>query len=111
MLRITVAETATEQRWTLEGRLIGPWVAELRTNWKNRHRAQNGRTCTVDLSAVTFIDKRGKGLLRAMSKEGPQFVATGRYSNRVLDQLKSNDKRGLLKLIFCLFVEPDVNVR
>jgi hypothetical protein len=111
MLRITVAETATEQRWTLEGRLVGPWVAELRTRWINRHRAQNGRTCTVVLTAVTFIDKRGERLLRAMLKEGPQFVATGSYSKYVLDQLKSNGRRGLLKLIACLFVEPDVRVR
>jgi hypothetical protein len=111
MFRITVAETATEQRWTLEGRLVGPWVAELRTSWKNRHRAQNGRTCIVDLSAVTFIDREGQKLLRAMSKEGPQFIATGIYIKHVVDQLKPSDKRGLLKLISSLFVEPDVRVR
>jgi ABC-type transporter Mla MlaB component len=103
MLRITVAETATEQRWTLEGRLVGPWVAELRTCWKNRHRAQNGRTCTVDLSGVTFIDKGGGRLLRTMSKEGTQFMATGIYTRHVVDQLKVNGKRGLLKMIFSVF--------
>jgi ABC-type transporter Mla MlaB component len=111
MLRITVAETATEQRWTIEGRLVEPWVAELRTSWKNRHRAQNERTCTVDLSAVTFIDRGGQRLLRAMSKEGPQFIATGTYIKRVLDQLKPNGKRRLLKLISCLFIKFDVSVR
>jgi ABC-type transporter Mla MlaB component len=103
MLRITIAEMATEQRWTLEGRLVGPWVGELRTCWKKRHRAQNGRTCTVDLSEVTFIDKGGQRLLRTMSKEGTQFIATGMYIKHVLDQLKPNSKRGLLKVISCLF--------
>jgi len=103
MLRITVAETAIEQRWTVEGRLIGPWVGELRTCWKKRHRAQNGRACTVDLSGVTFIDKSGQRLLRSMSKEGTQFIATGIYIKHVLDQLKPNGKRGLLKVIACLF--------
>jgi ABC-type transporter Mla MlaB component len=103
MLRITVAETAVEQRWTVEGRLVGPWVGELRTCWKKRHRAQNGRTCTVDLSGVTFIDRGGQRLLRSMSKEGTQFVATGIYIKHVLDQLKPNGKRGLLKVISCLF--------
>ena len=111
MLRITVAETATEQRWTLEGRLVESELAELRTNWKNRHRAQNGRTCTVDLSAVTFIDGRGQRLLRAMSKEGPQFIATAPYIKGVLDQLRPDGKRGLLKAISCLFVKFDVSVR
>jgi ABC-type transporter Mla MlaB component len=104
MLRITVAETATEQRWTIEGRLVEPWVGELRTCWKKRHRAQNGRTCTVDLSAVTFIDKSGQRLLRTMSIEGPQFIATGIYIRHVLDQLKPDGKRSLLKVISFLFV-------
>ena len=104
MLRITVAETATEQRWKIEGRLVEPWVGELRTCWKKRHRAQNGRTCTVDLSADTFIDKSGQRLLRTISKEGPQFIATGIYIKHVLDQLKPNGKRGLLKVISYLFV-------
>ena len=103
MLRITVAETATEQRWTLEGRLIGPWVGELRTRWKERHRAQNGRTYTVDLSAVTFIDKGGKRLLRIMSKEATQFIATSIYIKRVFDQWKPSGKCGLLKVICCFF--------
>jgi ABC-type transporter Mla MlaB component len=111
MLRITITEAATEQRWTLEGRLIEPWVGELRRRWKNRHRAQNGRTCTVDLSAVTFIDRGGQRLLRAMSKEAPQFIATATYIKRVLDQLKPNGTRGLLKLISCWFVKFDMGVR
>jgi hypothetical protein len=103
MLRITVAETATEQRWTLEGRLVGPWVGELRARWKGRHRAQNGRTCTVDLSAVTFIDKGGQRLLRIMSKEATQFVATNVYIKRVLDQWEPGGKRGLRKCIYLFF--------
>src|SRR5271156_953552 len=105
MLRVTVAETATEQRWTLEGRLVGPWVGELRTRWKERHRAQNGCTCTVDLSAVTFIDKGGQRLLRIMSKEATQFIATSIYIKRVLDQWEPSQKRGLPKVIYCFFSE------
>lgn len=99
MLRITVAETAQEQRWTLEGHLVGPRVAELRTCWENRHRAQNGRGCTVDLSAVTSIDEEGQRLLRAMSQEHPQFIATGLPVKHVLEQLKPRGKRGLRKFI------------
>jgi len=103
MLRITVAETATEQRWTLEGRLVEPWVGELGTRWKERRRAQNGRTCTVDLSAVTFIDKGGQRLLRIMSKEATQFIATNIYIKRVLNQWEPSGKRGLRKVIYRLF--------
>jgi hypothetical protein len=103
MLRMTVAETATEQGWTLEARLVGPWVGELRTRWKEWHRTQNGRTCTVDLSAVTFIDKGRQRLLRIMSKGATQFIATSIYIKRVLDQWKPSGKCVLLKVIYCFF--------
>jgi len=103
MLRITIAETATEQKWTLEGRLVQPWVGELKTCWKNRHRSQNGRTCVVDLSGVTFIDNSGLRFLRAMSKEGTQFMATGIYTKHVLEQLKTGTRHGPFIWFLCLF--------
>jgi ABC-type transporter Mla MlaB component len=103
MLRITIAETATEQRWTLEGRLVQPWVAELKTCWKNRHRPQNGRTCAVDLSGVTFIDNSGLRFLRSMSKEGTHFIATGIYTKHVLEQLKAGTRHGPFIWFLCLF--------
>jgi hypothetical protein len=49
--------------------------------------------------------------LQEMSKEGPQFIATGVYIKRVLNPLKPEGKAGVLKLISCLFVEPGVGVR
>ena len=86
MLRITVNETPTEKRWILQGRLVGLWVSELRSAWKKTHRPDNNRKCVVDLNDVTFIDKKGERLLRAMSKQGAQFIATGIYTKHVLQQ-------------------------
>ena len=86
VLRISINETPTEKRWILQGRLVGPWVGELRASWKRRHSNASGRTCVVDLSDVAFIDTRGERLLRAMSKEGVQFIATGIYIKHVLQQ-------------------------
>lgn len=89
MLRITVNETPTERRWILQGRLIGPWVGELRTCWKEAHRTGNNRKCIVDLNEVTFIDPEGERLLRAMSKEGAEFIAASMYIKRVLQQRRT----------------------
>lgn len=86
MLKITFHETPTEKRWILHGRLVGPWVAELRTSWKKTHRDHGERTWIVDLSDVTFIDQRGERLLRTMSKAGTQFIATGIYIRHLLQQ-------------------------
>jgi anti-anti-sigma regulatory factor len=68
MLKITFSETPAEERWILHGRLVHPWVQELRTCWKKNHRAEARRVCIVDLNEVTFIDKSGERLLRKLAK-------------------------------------------
>jgi ABC-type transporter Mla MlaB component len=80
VLKIIMTETETEIRWILLGRLVGPWVREVRSCWKKRHRTQTGQRCIVDLNDVTFIDKSGERLLRAISKKGAQLVANGIYT-------------------------------
>ncbi len=85
VLKITRTETPTEEKWILQGRLVGSWVSELRRSWKEAHRADNNQRCIVDLNEVTFIDKKGERLLRAMSKKGAQLLATGIYIKYVLE--------------------------
>src|SRR5260370_17560278 len=96
-------ETATDSRWIVQGRLVVPWVSELRTTWKRAHKSQDNRTCIIDLNDVTFIDKSGERLLRAMSKKGAQLIARGLYVRHVLEQLKTGGRRGVVILMFCLF--------
>lgn len=89
MLKITITETPKERRWTLSGRLVGPWVAELRASWKKAHRGHSGQTCVIDLNDVSFIDKAGERLLRAISKRGVQLVANGMYTKHVLEKVRT----------------------
>jgi hypothetical protein len=93
MLKITITDTATEQRWTLQGRLVAPWVDELKMSWKSACRTIQGRRCIVNLDEVTFIDKRGERILRSMSSKGAQLVASDVYVNHVLDRLKRKSHR------------------
>ncbi len=86
MLKITRTETSAEEKWTLHGRLVGLWVSELRRCWKKTHRTDNKLKCIVDLNDVTFIDEKGERLLRTMSKEGVQFIASGIYIKYLLQQ-------------------------
>ena len=86
MLKITRIETSAEEKWTLQGRLVGLWVSELRKCWKKTHRTDNNLKCIVDLNDVTLIDRKGERLLRTMSKEGAQFIATGIYISHLLQQ-------------------------
>ena len=90
MLKITMTETPAERRWVVQGRLVGPWVSELRTTWKSTHANHDKRTCIIDLNDVTFIDKGGERLLRALAKKGAQFIATGVYIQHVLEEVKNS---------------------
>jgi hypothetical protein len=87
MLKITRTETSAEEKWILQGRLVGLWVSELRRCWKKTHRPGVDLKCIVDLNEVTFIDKKGERLLQSMSKEGAQFIASGVYIKHVLQQM------------------------
>jgi anti-anti-sigma regulatory factor len=88
VLKITIMESATERRWIVQGSLVGPWVSELRTTWKRAHRSHDKRACIIDLNDVTFIDKSGERLLRAISRKGAQLIAGGMYVKHVVEQLK-----------------------
>jgi hypothetical protein len=93
MLRITIAETQTEQKWTLEGRLVQPWISVLKSNWASTETARRERKCVVDLTGVTFIDKSGEKALAELSNGGAELIATGCYTRHVvhnIERKKSN---------------------
>ena len=101
VLRITVTDEPKEQRWTLQGRLSGPWVAQLKSNWEKSHGQNGTRNCVVDVSGVTFVDLDGERVLAAMIKDGAQFIATGVYTKHVLEMLEKRRQRWIRKFIGC----------
>ena len=92
MLKITITNTARVERWTLHGRLVAPWVSELKASWKREHKTAQGRRCIVNLDEVTFIDKSGERMLRSMSNQGARFVTNDLYVKHVVDRLRCKPK-------------------
>lgn len=88
MLKITITNTAKEERWTLQGRLVAPWVKELKANWNKMRRVAERGKCIVNLDEVTFIDRSGERMLRCMSRQGAQLVASDVYVKHVLRRLR-----------------------
>jgi hypothetical protein len=90
MLRITVTEGASEQRWVLQGRLTGRSIEELTVNWRlNRQNRPSTESCIVDLNQITSIDKDGEQVLLMMIRDGAKFVATGLYTKHLLESLSA----------------------
>ena len=93
MLKITMTNTPKEEKWTLHGRLIAPWVKELKASWKRQHSTADKCRCIVNLDEVTFIDKSGERMLRSMLKQGVRFVTSDLYIKHVLDRLRGRSNR------------------
>ncbi len=75
MLRITVNDEAEAVRIKLEGKLTGPWVAELERCWRGVCPCVQQRRLVLDLTDLEFVDAAGKYLLAAMHTRGGGFVA------------------------------------
>jgi anti-anti-sigma regulatory factor len=101
VLRTTILEESIEQRWTLQGRLSGPWVAHLRSNWEKSHCKSGARKCVVDVSGVTFVDLEGERVLAAMMNDGAEFIASGVYTKHLLEMLERRSQRWIRKFMKC----------
>jgi ABC-type transporter Mla MlaB component len=88
MLRTTVTENASEQRWALQGRLVKDCLPELISAWKDSRSQSPDRVRVVDLNQVTSIDKEGEEVLRMMIRDGAEFVTKGLYTKHLLDAIR-----------------------
>ncbi len=105
MLKITGQkdEATQEVALVIEGRLAGPWVAELEAFC--RVVSENRPRCTmIDLSGVTYIDAHGKALLACLWQAGAELRASGCLTRCVVeeitgtnlgDELCENDKNAV----------------
>ena len=79
MLRITrVAESASQVTYKVEGKIVAEWVFELERECLAV--LQEKRKVRLDVSAVTFIDRRGVAAMRRLAAEHvaiincPEFI-------------------------------------
>jgi hypothetical protein len=83
MLKLSVVHQKELATLQLEGRIVGPWVTELRHACEQVLHRQ-GRL-TVDLAGVTFVDRQGAVECRGLVARGVVFV---NGSSFVTEQLK-----------------------
>ncbi len=68
MLKISIIQRADDGiQFQLEGRLIGPWVEELRR--LSDQALSQQKTVSLDLQKVWFVDLQGVDLLRYLAKK------------------------------------------
>jgi hypothetical protein len=74
MIRVTVVEATTESaRLRVEGRLTGPWVAELQQSC-DVNALSDGIELDLDIGDLSFVDVAGIELLKSLRGRGVNLL-------------------------------------
>jgi hypothetical protein len=97
VLKITITDLSDEQRWSLQGQLVGQWAVELLSTWREARHGGHTRRCIVDLIEVTSIDRNGEEVLAEIMSQGAEFVSGDVYTEHLLRNLRNELKRSRTK--------------
>ncbi|HEY2857810.1 MAG TPA: hypothetical protein VGJ21_05290, partial [Terracidiphilus sp.] len=88
--RILIQENENTIGFTLAGRLVGPWAAELDRAWKESLTRLNGKKLSLDLRDVTYSDVEGKRVLREMFNHSQaEFITHSDWSHHLADEIRN----------------------
>jgi hypothetical protein len=87
MLKISIIEGHAERRLIVEGKLVGPWVAELRTACENVNTGLPGRKLVIDMRHLTAISQEAENVLLELVQKGVKFRCCGVFAKHVLKQV------------------------
>ena len=76
----------------LEGKLVEPWVTELKKAWQEGNQSLNGHQLIIDLCNVTIISPQAEMILLEMRREGAQFVCGGILNKHMVRQIERKCK-------------------
>jgi anti-anti-sigma regulatory factor len=89
MLKIGVNEENGSTKITVEGKLTGPFGAELEKSWAKALAANPSKPIVVNLASVTFVDSVSRELLVRMRRQGVNLVPTGCLMNAIVEQIEA----------------------
>ena len=89
MLRIGVHDENGLTRFTIEGKLAGPFAAELEKCWRTVASAEPSKSIVVNLASVTFVDSESRELLVRMRRQGVELVPTGCLMRAIVEQIET----------------------
>jgi anti-anti-sigma regulatory factor len=93
MLKISVVERRQQRQLVVEGRLVAPWCAELKTACQRARSGLDGRELAIDLKNLTTISQQGEDLLLELTKQGVKFRGRGVYTNEILKRVARRLRR------------------
>ena len=92
-----MTDSPEEQRWSLQGQLVGQWAAEFTSAWREGYVVGDIRKCIVELIEVTAIDRNGEDVLSEIMSHGAEFIASDVYTKHLLQNLRGELERSRVK--------------
>jgi len=94
VIRISKIRKGAGRRLLVEGTLAGDWVEVLEKSWLEAQASRNGEPMRIDLSGVTWIDDKGRELLKRILQDGAELRATGIMTRSVIKELIEENSGG-----------------
>jgi hypothetical protein len=85
VLRISIEQNASSFSLVIEGRLVGPWVEELRR--VIRERVADAAALTIDLCEATTMDAAGHALLEELHQGGATLRCSDVLNQYLVEQM------------------------
>jgi hypothetical protein len=93
MLKISLVDNARQRRVIVEGKLIGPWAAELRSACEKATADLRDRELVVEMKHVTTISQEGENVILELINGGIRFRCHGVFSKHVVKELTRRASR------------------
>jgi hypothetical protein len=94
MLKISLIDSARQRRLIVEGKLIAPWAAELRSACEEAKVDLHGRELVIEMKHITTISQEGENVLLQLMTEGTRVRCCGDvFTKHVLKQLARRANR------------------
>jgi hypothetical protein len=89
MLRISMNHHTALATLKVEGRVVGPWAAELGKTWRGLWALCKQPTLQLDLRGVTYVDSNGARILREIVRStGAEVFADSPLTQYFANQAK-----------------------
>ena len=93
MLKISLIDSARHRRLIVEGKLIAPWAAELRSACAEARVDLGGRELVIEMKNMTTISEEGENVILELINEGIRFRCQGVFTKHVVKELTRRASR------------------
>ena len=87
MLKISIVDGTNQRRLVLEGSVIGPGAAELRSTCQVARKDLPAGGLLIDMKHVIAISQEAENVLLELTKAGVKFRCRGVFTKHVMKQI------------------------